>query len=95
MEQALASRVHGKRACAVLRRAGGKGPGHRYLACCLSYHFRGAIQIRSELVRINCLPDVEHIIRTALDNPQTFDDEGSEVLQEADRDPELDLTCAC
>jgi tRNA-dihydrouridine synthase B len=58
-------------------------------------HFRGAKQIRSELVRINCLADVEHIIRTALDNPQTFDDEGAEVLQEADRDPELDLTCAC
>jgi len=58
-------------------------------------HFRGAKQIRSELVRINCLADVEHIIRTALDNPQTFDDEGSEVLQEADRDPELDLTCTC
>jgi hypothetical protein len=38
MEQALASRVHGKHACAVLRRAGGKGPSHRYLACCLSYY---------------------------------------------------------
>src|SRR3989442_2074557 len=38
MEQALASRVHGKHACAVLRRAGGKGPSYRYLACCLSYY---------------------------------------------------------
>src|SRR2546425_5509373 len=38
MEQALASRVPGKHACAVLRRAGGKGPSHRYLACCLSYY---------------------------------------------------------
>ncbi len=37
------------------------------------------------------LPD----LRTALDNPQTFDNEGSEVLQEADCDPELNLTCAC
>ena len=58
-------------------------------------HFRGAKQIRSELVRINSLADVEQIIRTAQDTPEAFDDEGPEILQAEVRDAALDLTCAC
>lgn len=57
-------------------------------------HFRGAKRIRNELVRINSLADVERIIQAALDSPETGDDE-LEVAQEAVRDSELDLTCAC
>jgi tRNA-dihydrouridine synthase len=57
-------------------------------------HFPGAKQVRSELVRVNSLADVEHIIHTALDNPQVFQDE-TEYMQETILDPELDLTCAC
>jgi tRNA-dihydrouridine synthase B len=58
-------------------------------------HFRGAKRIRNELVRINSLNDVERIIQAALDSPETGDDDGLEVAQEAVRDSELDLTCAC
>ena len=58
-------------------------------------HFRGAKRIRNELVRINSLADVEHIIQAALDSPETGDDDGLEAAQEAVRDAELDLTCAC
>ena len=57
-------------------------------------HFRGAKRIRNELVRINSLADVERIIQAALDNPESGDD-GLEVAQEAVRDSELDLSCAC
>jgi len=57
-------------------------------------HFPGAKQVRNDLVRVNSLADVEHIIHTALDNPQAFQDE-SESQQEVIIDPELDLTCAC
>jgi len=57
-------------------------------------HFPGAKQVRNELVRVNSLADVEHIIQTALDNPRAFHDE-DESQQEAIIDPELDLTCAC
>jgi tRNA-dihydrouridine synthase B len=57
-------------------------------------HFPGAKQVRSELVRINSLADVERVIRTALDNPAAFKDE-AESLQEETLDSELDLTCAC
>src|SRR5215471_10904631 len=38
-------------------------------------HFPGAKQVRSDLVRVNSLADVEHIIHSALDNPQAFQDE--------------------
>ncbi len=58
-------------------------------------HFRGAKRIRNELVRINSLADVERIIQAALDSPETGDDDGLEAAQEAVRDSELDLTCAC
>lgn len=58
-------------------------------------HFRGAKQIRSELVRIDSLADVEQIIRTALDTPEAFDDEGPDAPQEAVRAAKLDLTCVC
>ena len=58
-------------------------------------HFRGAKRIRNELVRINSLADVERIIQAALDSPESGDDDGLEVAQEAVRDSELDLTCAC
>ncbi len=58
-------------------------------------HFRGAKRIRNELVHINTLADVEHIIRHALDHPEAFEDDGLDVSREAERDPELDLTCAC
>lgn len=58
-------------------------------------HFPGAKRVRSELVRINSLADVEQIISTALEHPETFGDEGTETLMETVRDPELDLTCAC
>jgi tRNA-dihydrouridine synthase B len=57
-------------------------------------HFPGAKQVRSELVRINSLADVERIIRTALDNPEAFRDE-AESLQEETLVSELDLSCAC
>ena len=58
-------------------------------------HFRGAKRIRNELVRINSLADVKRIIQTALDSPESGDDDGLEAAQEAVRDSELDLTCAC
>jgi len=58
-------------------------------------HFHGAKRIRNELVRINSLADVECIIQTALDTPESGDDDGLEAAQEAVRDSELDLTCAC
>jgi tRNA-dihydrouridine synthase B len=57
-------------------------------------HFPGAKQVRSELVRVNSLADVKHIIHTALDNPLAFQDE-TEYRPETILDPELDLTCAC
>src|SRR5215467_2110397 len=44
-------------------------------------HFRGAKQIRSELVRINGLVDVEQIIHTALETPEHFDAEGLDIPQ--------------
>jgi tRNA-dihydrouridine synthase B len=60
-------------------------------------HFRGAKHIRSELVRINSLADVEQIIQTALETPETFDDEGPDApaLPETADEVTLDLTCAC
>jgi tRNA-dihydrouridine synthase len=58
-------------------------------------HFPGAKQVRSELVRINSLADVERIIYAALDNPDAFKDEGIEAPLEEVRDPELDLSCVC
>jgi tRNA-dihydrouridine synthase B len=57
-------------------------------------HFPGAKRVRSELVRINSLADVEQIIRHALDHPEAFGDEGLDIPMETLRDPELDLTCA-
>jgi hypothetical protein len=60
MERALASRVHGKHACAVLRRAGGKGPRHRHLACCLSYYdLNEPLPDHSSLTRIRTRHGVE------------------------------------
>ncbi len=58
-------------------------------------HFPGAKQVRSELVRINSLADVERIIYAALDNPDAYKDEGMEAPSEEARDPELDLSCVC
>ncbi len=58
-------------------------------------YFPGAKQVRSELVRINSLADVERIIYAALDNPDALKDEGMEALLEEARDPELDLSCVC
>ena len=58
-------------------------------------HFRGAKRIRNELVRINSLADVEHIIQAALDSPESGDDDGLDGSREEVRDSELDLTCAC
>ena len=58
-------------------------------------HFPGAKHVRNELVRINSLADVEQIIQTALEQPETFDDKGLENPQEELYDSELDLTCAC
>ncbi|HEX9131141.1 MAG TPA: tRNA-dihydrouridine synthase [Ktedonobacteraceae bacterium] len=58
-------------------------------------HFPGAKQVRSELVRINSLADVERIIYAALDNPDAFKDAGMETPLEEARDPELDLSCVC
>jgi tRNA-dihydrouridine synthase B len=76
-----------------------KGEGHfvelrKHMGWYLG-HFRGAKRIRNELVRINSLADVERIIQAALDSPETDDDDVLDVAQEAVRDPELDLTCAC
>jgi tRNA-dihydrouridine synthase B len=58
-------------------------------------HFPGAKHVRSELVRINSLADVERIIYNALDNPDAFKDEAMEAPLEETRDPELDLSCVC
>ena len=41
-------------------------------------HFPGAKHVRSELVRINSLADVERIIYSASDNPDAFKDEAME-----------------
>jgi tRNA-dihydrouridine synthase B len=60
-------------------------------------HFPGAKQVRSALVRINSLADVERIIEDALNDPNAYRDEQDDGLQEAleeVRDGELDLTCA-
>ncbi|HEU0002640.1 MAG TPA: tRNA-dihydrouridine synthase [Ktedonobacteraceae bacterium] len=57
-------------------------------------HFPGAKQVRNELVRINCLADVERIIHAALDNPDVYNDAGPDAPAEELRDPELDLSCA-
>ena len=57
-------------------------------------HFPGAKQVRSELVHINSLADVEQIIQDALENPEAFKEE-SLSLQEDTYDSALDLTCAC
>ena len=57
-------------------------------------HFPGAKQVRSELVRINSLADVERIIYRALENPGAFNDEGTEApVEDEVRDAELDLSC--
>jgi tRNA-dihydrouridine synthase len=57
-------------------------------------HFPGAKQVRNDLVRVNSLADVEHIIHSALSNPQSCQDASETPLEEFP-DPELDLTCAC
>ena len=57
-------------------------------------HFPGAKQVRNELVRIDCLADVERIIHAALENPLAFKDDGLESPPEDVRDSELDLSCA-
>ncbi len=59
-------------------------------------HFPGAKRVRNELVRINSLIDVEQIIRTALECPEEFSDEGPDIAAERlpDPDPERDMTCA-
>src|SRR5581483_3985788 len=50
-------------------------------------HFPGAKQVRNELVRINCLADVERIIHAALDNPDAYNDSGPDAPTEELRDP--------
>ena len=58
-------------------------------------HFPGAKRVRNELVRINSLADVEHIIQKALAHPEDFGDEGIEAAPaEVLNDPELDMSCA-
>jgi len=56
-------------------------------------HFHGAKQVRSALVRINTLADVERIVHAALDNPEAFN--GEEVPIEEEFDSEPDLSCVC
>lgn len=59
-------------------------------------HFPGAKQVRSALVRINSLADVEEIIHAALNDPGSFGtDEGDALAEEEVRDAELDASCAC
>jgi tRNA-dihydrouridine synthase B len=58
-------------------------------------HFPGAKQVRSALVRINSLADVERIIHAALENPEAFKEVEAEAFQEDVRDSELDLSCVC
>src|SRR5229473_2891108 len=65
----------------------------KHMGCYLG-HFRGAKRVRNELVRINCLADVERIIMGARDRQEDEDDDVQEPLQEDVRDAELDLTCA-
>jgi tRNA-dihydrouridine synthase len=45
-------------------------------------HFPGAKQVRSELVRIDALADVERIIHAALNNPDAYRDDGIGDLME-------------
>ncbi|QBD78456.1 tRNA-dihydrouridine synthase [Ktedonosporobacter rubrisoli] len=59
-------------------------------------HFPGAKRVRNELVRINSLADVEHIILAALEHPEEYsDDKSATVTLEEQRDAEMDLTCSC
>jgi tRNA-dihydrouridine synthase B len=57
-------------------------------------HFPGAKQVRNSLVRINNLAEVERIIHAALENPEVFNEDGSDEQTEEVHDSELDLTCA-
>ena len=57
-------------------------------------HFPGAKRVRNELVRINSLADVEHIIQNALDSPEEYGEDVQALPIEEPRDPELDLACA-
>ena len=60
-------------------------------------HFPGAKRVRNELVHINSLADVEHIILNALDHPEETSDMGNVSLEaegiEEVRDTSLDMTC--
>src|SRR5579859_1206353 len=57
-------------------------------------HFRGAKRIRNELVRINSLADVEHIIMAALEEQDDEGEDGLVTPQEEMHFSERDLTCA-
>jgi tRNA-dihydrouridine synthase B len=59
-------------------------------------HFPGAKQVRNELVHINSLADVDMIIHTALQQPDTLGDEIAEDMKthrEDAEDTSADLLC--
>jgi tRNA-dihydrouridine synthase B len=59
-------------------------------------HFPGAKQVRTELVHINSLADVERIIQQAIEHPENSRDD-AELPNEDEQplnDPELDAACA-
>jgi tRNA-dihydrouridine synthase B len=83
-----------------------KGEGHfvelrKHMGWYLG-HFPGAKRVRSELVQINTLQDVERIIAYALEHPEVYsetpNDATTEMMNdmasEELHDPELDATCA-
>ena len=59
-------------------------------------HFPGAKQVRTELVHINSLTDVEQIIERALTQPAKDADEIEDSIASAEElnDPELNASCA-
>jgi hypothetical protein len=56
-------------------------------------HFPGAKRVRNELVHINSLADVEHIIQNAFDHPEDYSEDVQALPIEEPRDPEVDLVC--
>jgi hypothetical protein len=59
-------------------------------------HFPGAKHVRNELVHINSLADVEHIIRQAIEHAEQSGDDAELIGEDIQplNDPELNATCA-
>ncbi len=57
-------------------------------------HFPGAKRVRNDLVHINSLADVEHIIQAALDQPPSNDASLDAPIDDEIEDASLDAACA-